>query len=370
MRVRLLYREDETKGNHEEDMMTGARLYLDHAAATPLHPEAREAMIAAFDCWANPNSPYAEARQCNGIMEQARKTILTALNWQHDLIFTSGASEAVVIAAKRAKVPGRIHCCVEHDIVPHGMGEGSIALEVDENGIVDMAALDAALAQGPALVAIQLVNNETGVIQPIDAIYDRVRAAGSLLLCDAAQGAGKIDLPDADFTTVSAHKLGGPAGVGALLVKDLGTLEAIGGQEKGYRRGTQNVPDAAGFAAALEAGRFRKAMPRLRELRQRFESAVKDLGGTIIAEAAPRIATIGGIAMPGATSAAMLVQLDLAGIAVSSGSACSSGAMKGSRIVAAMGREDLANHFLRVSFGPETTDADIDRLLEELKKFA
>ncbi|RZV45707.1 MAG: aminotransferase class V-fold PLP-dependent enzyme, partial [Sphingomonadaceae bacterium] len=179
--------------------MTEARLYLDHAAATPLHPEARDAMLAAFDCWANPNSPYAEARQCNGIMEQARKKILAALDWQDDLVFTSGASEAVVIAAKRAKMPGRIHCCVEHDIVPHGMGEGSVALTVDENGIVDMAALNQALAHGPSLVAIQLVNNETGVIQPIEQIYEKVKAAGSLLLCDAAQGAGKIDLPDADF---------------------------------------------------------------------------------------------------------------------------------------------------------------------------
>ncbi|MBW0145143.1 cysteine desulfurase family protein [Sphingomicrobium clamense] len=352
--------------------MSGQRLYFDHAAATPLHPEARAEMLEAFDCWANPNSPYKEARDCHAMLEKARKRVAAALGWEHDVIFTSGASEAVLVASQLARVPGRIHCCTEHAIVPYGMGEDSIELPVDENGIVKMDALDEALAKGPALVAIQMVNNETGVMQPIDAIYEKVKAAGSILLCDAAQGAGKKDLPDADMICVSAHKLGGPAGIGALLVKDMGQLEPVGGgQEKGYRRGTQNVPDAVGFAAAIEAGRYRKAMPRLKELRDYFEAQVKEMGGSIIGEGAPRTPTIGGIAMPGATSAAMLVQLDLAGIAVSSGSACSSGAMKGSRVVAAMGLpESVSNHFIRVSFGPDTSREDVDRLLEALQKFA
>lgn len=328
-------------------------------------------MLDAFDCWANPNSPYAEARRCNALLEKARKSIIASLEWPHEAIFTSGASEAIVLAARRAVPPARIHGATEHDVVPHGMGEDSIAVPVDKDGLVDRDALAEALSKGPALVAIQLVNNETGVIQPIAEIYEQVREAGSLLLCDAAQGAGKMDLPDADFIAVSAHKLGGPAGIGALLVKDLTTLEAVGGQEKGYRRGTQNVPDAVGFAAALEAQRYRKAIPRLKNLRERFENDVKALGGTVVAKGAQRVPTIGGIAMPGATSAAMLVQLDLAGIAVSSGSACSSGAMKGSRVVGAMGLgEEIAGHFLRISFGPDTSDEDVDRLLGELKKFA
>ena len=140
-------------------------------------------------------------------------------------------------------------------------------MPVDADGLIDMAALDAALEGEPALVAIQQVNNETGVIQPIAAIAERVRAAGSLLLADCAQSAGKLALPDADFIAVSAHKLGGPPGVGALLVRDLATLRASGGQEKGYRRGTQAVPAVAGFAAALEARAFADAMPRLAELR-------------------------------------------------------------------------------------------------------
>ncbi|MCM8556811.1 cysteine desulfurase family protein [Sphingomicrobium sediminis] len=345
------------------------RLYFDHAAATPLHPEARQAMMDAFDCWANPNSPYAEARNCNGIFEKARKTIKDVLDWDGDVIFTSGASEAIALAAKRCKLPGRIHGATEHDIVPCMMGADSIKLGVDHDGIIRMEELDAALAKGPALVAIQLVNNETGVIQPAEQIAEKVRAAGSLLLCDAAQAGGKIDIPDADYTCISGHKLGGPAGIGALLVKDLTTLEAIGGQEKGYRRGTQNVPAAAGFAAALAAGRFRKAMDRHKELRAYFEAEVKARGGVVIAEGAPRIATIGGISFPGTEAPQMLVSLDLDGVSVSAGSACSSGAMKGSRVVGEMHLPvEVHKGFIRVSFGPDTTREDVDALLTRLDR--
>ncbi|MCJ7422365.1 cysteine desulfurase family protein [Sphingomicrobium astaxanthinifaciens] len=347
--------------------MNADRLYFDHAAATPLHPEARDAMVAAFDCWANPNSPYAEARACNALLEQARRTVNRCLDWPHDLLFTAGASEAIALAAARCKLPGRIHGATEHDIVPASMGPDSIKLPVDEHGAIDRTALAEALAQGPALVAIQLVNNETGVIQDIVPIAEQVRAAGSLLLVDAAQGGGKIDLPDADMIALSAHKLGGPVGVGALLVKDLATLAPVGGQEKGYRRGTQNVPAAAGFAAALEAARYAQAYPRLKVLREQLDAAIEARGGVVIAKAAPRTATIGGYAFPGAEAPSLLVQLDLAGVAVSAGSACSSGAMKGSRVIGEMGLpEPIRKSFLRISFGPETSDADVDALLERL----
>ncbi|WP_265562764.1 cysteine desulfurase family protein [Sphingomicrobium arenosum] len=343
------------------------RLYFDHAAATPLHPEARAAMIAAFDCWANPNSPYAEARACNALFEEARRKIKSTLGWSHDLIFTGGASEAVCLAAARCKLPGRIHGATEHDIVPSSMGAHSIKVGVDSEGAIDRDALAAALAKGPALVAIQLVNNETGVIQDVEAIRDQVHEAGSLLLVDAAQGGGKMDLPDADYIALSAHKLGGPVGIGALLVKELTTLEAVGGQEKGYRRGTQNVPAAAGFAAALEAGRYRDAYPRLIELRAKLDAAIEQRGGVVIAKDARRTATIGGYGFPGAEAPSLLVQLDLAGAAVSAGSACSSGAMKGSRVIGEMGlAEPIRKSFLRISFGPDTSEADVDALLRRL----
>jgi cysteine desulfurase len=345
------------------------RLYLDHAATTPVLPEARAALSRALDAWANPNSPYAEGRASRALLEEARSNISEVLGWRHDVIFTSGASEAVEITAKRALIAGRAHGATEHAIVPHAMGARSTIIPVDSDGLIDEAALDAALAKGPALIAIQHVNNETGVIQPLERLYPRIRDAGSLLLADCAQSAGKLPLPDADFIAACAHKLGGPPGIGVLLVKDLATLEPVGGQEKGYRRGTQDAPNALALAAALAARRY--DMDRLAALRAHLEAGVKESGGLIVGEAAPRIPTIGAISLPGASSASLLVQFDLAGIAVSAGSACSSGAMKDSAVLAAMGvPQDIANGFLRVSFGPSTSEADVDRFLAEWRRIA
>jgi cysteine desulfurase len=345
------------------------RIFLDHAATTPVLPEARAAMSRGFDAWANPSSPHEEGRKSRALLEEARTTISEVLGWRHDVIFTSGASEAVEIAAARARVTGRAHGATEHAIVPHAMGAASTVMPVDHDGLIDEAALDAILAKGPALVAIQCVNNETGILQPLDRLYPRVREAGSLLLADCAQSAGKVPLPDADFIALSAHKLGGPPGIGALLVKDLGTLEAVGGQEKGYRRGTQDAPSALAFAAALAAKPY--DMDRLTGLRHRLDQGVKASGGVVIGEASPRIPTIGAVAMPGASNASLLVQFDLAGMAVSAGSACSSGKMKESAVLAAMGvAPDIANSFLRISFGPSTSEADVDAFLAEWQRIA
>jgi cysteine desulfurase len=344
----------------------GTRIYLDHAATTPVLREARSAMAAAYELWANPSSPHAEGRRARAVLEESRERIKAALGWRHDVIFTSGASEAVAIAAQRAKVPGRLVGVTEHAIVPHEMGAKAMPIAVDGAGIIAMAALDEALSGGPALVAIQHVNNETGVIQPLGEIGERARSAGSLLLADCAQSAGKIDLPDADFIAVSAHKLGGPPGIGALLVKDLATLEPSGGQEKGYRRGTQDAPAAAGFAAALESRAFADAMPRLAGLRNRLDEGVKATGGVVVAEDSTRIANIGAVALPGASQGSLLVQFDLAGFAVSAGSACSSGKMMQSTVLAAMGADpEIMSSFLRISFGPETSESDIDAFLAE-----
>lgn len=328
-------------------------------------------MARGLELWANPSSPHGEGRAARKALEEARQTLAEVLDWRHDVIFTSGASEAIAITAKRARVPGRAMLATEHDIVPASLGEAAAVLPVDKSGLIDMASLDALLAKGPALAAIQQVNNETGVIQPIDAIAGKVRAAGSLLLADCAQSAGKLPLPDADFIAISAHKFGGPPGIGALLVRDLGTLEASGGQEKGYRRGTQNLPGAMGMAAALESRAFAQAMPRLAGLRKRLDDGVKAAGGIVIAEDAERIANIGAIAMPGGQSSGLLVQFDLAGFAVSAGSACSSGAMKESRVLKAMQVDPaIASSFLRISFGPSTSEADVDAFLAEWRRIA
>ncbi|HET7605160.1 MAG TPA: aminotransferase class V-fold PLP-dependent enzyme [Sphingomicrobium sp.] len=347
------------------------RLYLDHAATTPVLPAAREAMNRALESWANPSSPHGDGRKARAALEEARRSIADALEWRHDVILTSGASEAIHIAASRAKVARRIAGPTEHEAVIAAMGEGAEVLPVDGSGVIDLAALQGALAGGPALVAVQLVNNETGVIQPIERIQEAVSEAGSLLLCDCAQAAGKIALPDADFVAISGHKFGAPPGAGALLVKDLGTLAPSGGQERGYRRGTENLPAAAAMASALESRAFGTAMPRLETLRQHLENEIVGSGGLVIAAGAPRIATIGAYAMPGVANASQLVQLDLAGVSVSAGSACSSGSMKPSRVLAAMGiAEDVASSVIRVSFGPSTCEDDVERFLGEWRRIA
>ena len=358
-------------GRNPAVLNNAERLYLDHAATTPIVAEARAAVAAAMEAWANPSSPHADGRRARAAFEEARRTIADALGWRHDVILTSGASEAVQIVAARAKAERRIVGPTEHDVVIAEMGEAATVLPVDTNGLIDLEALETALGVGSALVAVQLVNNETGVIQPIERIQEIVRNAGSLLLADCAQAAGKIPLPDADFVAVSAHKFGGPPGVGALLVRDLASLKASGGQERGYRRGTENWPATAGMAAALASCAFAEAMPRLASLREQLEQEITAAGGLVIAAEAPRIATIGGYSMPGVASASQLVQLDLAGISVSAGSACSSGSMKPSRVLAAMGiPEEIAASVVRVSFGPTTSESDIERFLGEWRRMA
>ena len=346
-----------------------ARLYLDHAAITAVLPEAREAIARALEHPGNPSSPHAEGRKARAMLEEARRTIANLLGWRHDVILTSGATESIHIVAERAKAERRIVGPTEHEAVIAAMGEGAEVLRVDGDGLIDLDRLAAALAGGPALVAIQLVNNETGVIQPIDRIQEIVSAAGSLLLCDCAQAAGKIALPEADFIAITSQKFGGAPGSGALLVRELGALEPSGGQERGYRRGTEALPGILGMAAALESRSFAGAMPRLEQLREHLEREIVASGGLVIAADAPRIATIGAYAMPSIPSANQLVQLDLAGIAVSAGSACSSGSMKPSRVLSAMGvPEDIASCVIRVSFGPGTSQADIERFLGEWRK--
>ncbi len=351
--------------------MARDRIYLDHAATTPVLAKARAAVTHALGAWANPSSPHADGRAARAALEAARAAIAEALDWRHDVILTSGASEAIAIAATHAKVPGRSLGPTEHDAVVAAMGPTAVRLQVGPEGLISPAVLNSELAEGPALVAVQHVNNETGVIQPLDAIAETVRKAGSLLLADCAQSAGKLPLPYADFIAVSAHKLGGPPGMGALLVRDIATLSPSGGQEKGYRRGTENLPAAAGFAAALQSQAFAKAMPKLAELRAKLEQAVIAASGQVVAASVERIPTIGAYAMPGVSSASQLVQFDLAGIAVSAGSACSSGSMKSSRVLEAMGlAPEIIGSVIRVSFGPETNVEDVDRFLAEWRSIA
>jgi cysteine desulfurase len=331
------------------------RIYLDHAATTPLLPEARAAMAEALERWANPSSPHAEGRAAKAALEDARRRIGRALGWTGKILFTSGASEALAIALGRAQAGKRFVSAVEHDAVFRAAPEAE-RLPVDRNGI---AALVSIHGDRP-LVCIQHANNETGVLQPLGRIAAEVRARGGLLLADCAQSASKVPLPDADMIALSAHKFGGPPGVGALLVRDLGFLQAIGGQEQGYRPGTENLPAIIGMAAALEAGC--EWMDAAAALRRRLEEAVVAGGGTVVADPTRRIPTIGAYRMPGTPTAAQLIQFDMAGIAVSAGSACSSGSLKISHVLAAMGWDEAgAAEVVRVSFGRTTTEDEVDR---------
>ena len=339
--------------------MTSPMTYLDHAATTPLLPAARAAWLEGMALWANPSSPHGPGRKARAALEDARERIKAALAWGGEVVFTSGASEALAIAIAQCRLPLAAVSAVEHEAVLRHLGpspgrEGSV-LPVDAEGLIDPAT--AAL---PGLVAVQHVNNETGVIQPLAAIAAAVRGAGGLLLTDCAQSAGKLPLPDADLVALAAHKFGGPIGVGALLVRDWGMLRPTGGQERGYRGGTENLPGVLAMAAALEEGAGWLA--EAGRLRARLDAAIQAAGGEVVAAAAPRIATIGAYRMPGKSAAAQLIGFDAKGIAVSAGSACSSGSLRGSHVLGAMGVAG-AGEVIRVSIGRETTAADIDRFV-------
>jgi cysteine desulfurase len=348
----------------KEQMPAQPRLYLDHAATTPLVPAARAAMVEGLEYWANPSSPHKEGRAAKAALEDARTRIAKALGWDGELIFTSGASEALSLGLWRAKADATWMSAVEHDAAHRACPTGQM-LTVDNQGLVTEATLAHALKIEEALtplVVIQCANNETGVIQDLDNLGPIIRERGGIFLADCSQSAGKMPLPDADLIAVSAHKLGGPPGIGALLVRDLGQLSPSGGQEKGYRGGTENLPAVLGFAAALEAG-F-DWMEHAATLRTGLDAAIVAAGGAVVAADAPRIPTIASYHMPGVSSSGQLIGFDMAGIAVSAGAACSSGTLKSSPVLAAMGWEaQAASEVIRVSFGPLTCQADITRFI-------
>jgi cysteine desulfurase len=329
-------------------------IYLDHAATTPLLPQARDAWLAGMEMWANPSSPHKAGRAARSALEEARERLKVALGSQGEVVFTSGASEALEIALTRAAQALGAVSAVEHDAVIRFAGAAAV-IEVDEDGLVDAEAMPRG-----SLVAVQHANNETGVIQPLDAIAEAVRGAGGLLLADCAQSAAKLPLPPADLVAISAHKFGGPVGVGALLVRDWAMLKPSGGQERGYRGGTENLPGVLAMVAAAEAER--DWLERARELRATLEQGVVAAGGVVIAHEAPRLATIGAYRMPGVASAVQLIRFDGQGIAVSAGSACSSGSLKASHVLTAMGVEG-AREVVRVSIGRETQPEHIERFL-------
>ncbi|MFN3435465.1 MAG: cysteine desulfurase family protein [Sphingomonas sp.] len=327
---------------------------------------ARAAMARGEALWANPSSPHREGRAARAALEEARRAIAKAYGWSGETILTSGASESLGIALGRTTLPRRLITAVEHDAVMRA-GAGAAVVPVGAEGLVDLAALAMLLDEAPALVCVQWANSETGVRQPLTAIAEVVQAAGARLLVDAAQMPASSELAGlADMVALSAHKRGGPPGVGALLVRDLGLLHPSGGQERGYRPGTENLPGALGYAAALA-----EPEPDHAGLRARLDDAIRRSGGEVVADGSPRHSAIGSYRLRGTPAAAQLILLDGAGFAISAGSACSSGSMKPSHVLAAMGWDEGAGReVIRVSFGRSTAEGEVDAFIAAWRAMA
>jgi cysteine desulfurase len=368
-------------------------VYLDHAATTPVRPEVLEAMMPYLTerTFGNPSSAHRFGRAARAGIEQARRQIAEALGAEpSQVIFTSGGTEAdnlsIVGAALAARERGASMCAavsaIEHKAVlaaAHAvchLGGREVLLPVGSTGMLDLDALDAALAEGPSIVSVMWVNNEVGVIQPVEEIACRCRDAGVIFHTDAVQAVGKVPLSLAGLPctllTISGHKIGAPKGIGALIVRDRKAIEAIihgGGQQFGIRPGTENVAGAValGRAAQLAAEEQSSLADRLGALRNQLaallKAAVPDL--IINAEQSARAPHLLSVAVQGADSEALIMHLDLAGIAASSGSACSTGAVEPSHVLVAMGvSRDLALGTVRFSLGRETSLADIERAVE------
>jgi cysteine desulfurase len=370
------------------------RVYLDWNATTPLRPEAKAAMAKAWELAGNPSSVHAEGRQARRLVEDARAAIAAAVGAApRNVTFTSGGTEANALAL----VPGvrrtggqpvqRLRVsAIEHASVlsggrfsPKDVGR----IGVLKSGVVDMEDLRDRLAEGPAaLVSVMAANNETGGIQPTGAIADLVHRAGSVLHVDAVQMLGKIPISinvlGADLMSLSAHKIGGPKGVGALVraegVDGIEPLLSGGGQERGHRAGTENVAGIAGFGAAVTAATatLETAAPRLEGLRNRLERGLRETSGAIIfCEDVLRLPNTTLFTVPGLRAETAVIGFDLAGIAVSSGSACSSGKVQPSHVLEAMGfGPKIAQGAVRLSLGWSTSEADIDRCLEAWRKLS
>ncbi len=368
-------------------------IYLDHAATTPVRAEVLEAMLPYLtdQAFGNPSSSHRYGRAARAGIEQARRQIAEAVGAEpNQVVFTSGGTEAdnlgIVGAALASRDRGGAMCAavsaIEHKAVlaaAHAvchLGGREVLLPVDSRGQLELAALDRALADRPAVVSVMWVNNEVGVVQPVEEIAGRCREAGVVFHTDAVQAFGKVPVSlttlSCTLMTLSGHKIGGPKGIGALIVRDRKAIEAIihgGGQQFGMRPGTENVAGAValGRAAQLAAAEQSTVAERLcalrNELAARLKATVPDL--IVNAEDAPRAPHLLSVAVAGADSEALLMHLDLAGVAASSGSACSTGAVEPSHVLVAMGvSRELALGTIRFSLGRETGPDDVNRAAE------
>jgi cysteine desulfurase len=360
--------------------------YCDHNATSPLRPEVKAAMERALAVGGNPSSVHGAGRKARAMIEQAREHVATLVGSRaQDVIFTSGGTEANALAL-RGIIEGALDAgeritrlfvsAIEHDSVLAAatmLGERVPGLRVEivpvtTSGVVDIEMLRVALREGKgrALVAVMAANNETGVIQPIAEISVLAKEAGALLFVDAVQAAGKIEMnfSVADCLSLSAHKFGATQGVGALIVKESVPFAAQtlgGGQERGLRAGTENVSGIVGFGVAASAPRVDVAA-----LRERFENSLPR-SAIVFGANVPRLANTSNFALPWVAAETAVMALDLDGVMISSGAACSSGKVKPSHVLKAMGvSDDLARYALRVSFGWNSTEDDVDAALASI----
>ena len=370
------------------------RIYLDWNATTPLRPEARQAMAAAWDFLGNPSSVHAEGRQARRMVEDARAAVAEAVGApRRNIVFTSSGTEANALAltpglrsGSGAPVQRLAVSAIEHASVLSGGRfpvDAVTRIPVTRSGVVDLHRLEGLLAsEGPALVSIMAANNETGALQPVRKAAEIVHQAGSQLHVDAIQAFGRISFNineiGADLVTLSAHKIGGPKGVGALVlaegVEGLDPLLRGGGQEFGRRAGTENVAGIVGFGAAVKAAMAAREgeAARLETLRDRLETGLREIPGTIIfSDDVPRLPNTTLFTTPGLRAETAVIGFDLEGLAVSSGSACSSGKVQPSHVLEAMGfGAKLAQGAVRLSLGWSTSEADIESCLKAWRKLA
>ena len=351
--------------------------YLDWNATAPLRPEAAAAMADALARCGNPSSVHRFGRAARHALERARAQVAVLVGaTPGEIVFTSGGSEANQLALRGLGPRRVLVSALEHDSVREAVADAAVIPATGE-GVVDLEALDRILAaeSRPALVSLMLANNETGAIQPVAEAARLAHARGALLQCDAVQAAGKIALDvaalGADLMSLSAHKLGGPQGVGALVVAErlaLAPQQTGGGQERGRRAGTENVAGIVGFGVAAESAGQRlgeyRAVAQLRDAAERRLLALAP-EAPVYAAGTPRLPNTLAIGMPGVDAATQVMALDLAGVMVSAGAACSSGKVRRSRVLEAMGvGASAAESAIRISLGWSSTAADIDQLVE------
>jgi cysteine desulfurase len=349
--------------------VTGRETYLDWNATAPLRPAVAAAMNEALALCGNPSSVHRRGREARRCVEAAREAVAALADAAPDaVVFTGGGTEANHLALLGCGRERVLVSAVEHSSVLQAV-PGAERIPVDGDGVVDPTAL-AALLDGdarPAIVSVMLANNETGIIQPVRDLAAIARARGALFHCDAIQAAGKVPLAlagtGADFLTLSAHKIGGPAGVGALIAgAGVTPLLRGGGQERNRRAGTENLAGIAGFAAAAavcEPAEY----ACVGVLRDRLEAALPD--AIVIGAGAPRLPNTSAIAMPGMPAETQIIALDLDGVMVSAGAACSSGKVSRSHVLSAMGlAPDIADTTIRVSLGWSTSEADIAHFID------